>query len=509
MTTPAPSKANAAPKPSVTTVGTGLISALNNYQQQLFDLKLIEVADQYSIEFADSIIADASIVPPTGLDKALAVGAKGGTAAQQLLPNRQSMDPGSRARAASVGQQIVQFIDQVIRSSTYIQEQAVQTWDQSTGSWTTPKTKPAQQFAWFQVICNVQPLAYDNLRNDFAYKMNYLIVPFETPMLSTYFPSGKSRGVHKFYPYWFTGENNSILSFEQSYNAQWTQALTGTQPPDNRVIRINDYPDYVQRWRTNVYPASSQSNQGGDKLTMEPGANAADFLYSADLMTATVNIVGDPAWLPGAREVTKDTFSSDPFLSDGTINSVASDAYFAVSFNTPSDYNLSTGLIDPRVSDIGANGSTTVYRAVESTSVFKAGKFTQELKGTWVTHTDPIKNNVTTREPVVKPSAQSRQQQQTEQQLQTQKRAVDSQQSSLAKGVQQILNPVDASPNASDVELSGSPAYIEARKAGRTPEQALALARAASAAGTNNFQGTALPGIRTGPQKIVKDGNPG
>jgi hypothetical protein len=415
----------------------------------------------------------------------------------------------SRARAASVGQQIVQFIDQVIRGSTYIQEQAVQTWNQSTGSWTTPKTKPAQQFAWFQVLCNVQPLAYDNLRNDFAYKMNFLIVPFETPMLSTYFPSGKSRGVHKFYPYWFTGENNSILSFEQSYNAQWTQALTGTQPPDNRVIRVNDYTDYVQRWRTNVYPASSQSNQGGDKLTMEPGANAADFLYSADLMTATVNIVGDPAWLPGAREVTKDTFSSDPFLSDGTINSVASDAYFAVSFNTPSDYDLNTGLIDPRVSDPRANGSTTVYRAVESTSVFKAGKFTQELKGAWVTHTDPIKNNVTTREPVVKPSAQSRQQQQTDQQLQTQKRAVDSQQSGVAKGVQQILNPVDLPPAASDVELSGSPAYIQARRAGRTPEQALAIARAASAAGTNNFQGTALPGIRTGPQNIVKDGNPG
>ena len=68
---------------------------------------------------------------------------------------------------------------------------------------------------------------------------------------------------------------------------------------------------------------------------------------------------------------------------------------------------------------------------------------------------------------------------------------------------------MDAPPNASDVELSGSPAYIEARKAGRTPEQALAIARAASAAGTNNYQGTAGPGIRTGPQKIVKDGNPG
>ena len=490
MTTPAPSKANAAPKPSVTTVGTGLISALNNYQQQLFNLKLIEVADQYSIEFADSIIADASIVPPTGLDKALAVGAKGGTAAQQLLPNRQSMDPGSRARAASVGQQIVQFIDQVIRSSTYIQEQAVQTWDQSTGSWTTPKTKPAQQFAWFQVICNVQPLAYDNLRNDFAYKMNFLIVPFETPMLSTYFPSGKSRGVHKFYPYWFTGENNAILSFEQSYNAQWTQALTGTQPPDNRVERVNDYGDYVQRWRTNVYPASSQSNQGGDKLTMEPGANAADFLYSADLMTATVNIVGDPAWLPGAREVTKDTFSSDPFLSDGTINSVASDAYFAVSFNTPADYNLNTGLINPTdplsttFNASGINNSTTVYRAVESTSMFKAGKFTQELKGTWVTQEKSSKTNVITRESKVKADAGARNQSKVENANPPAPPPVET----YAQRRARLSNPFTG-------PASGLPLIDQARAALGIPPG-----------------GTSPSGQAVTPapvQRIVKDGNPG
>jgi hypothetical protein len=154
---------------------------------------------------------------------------------------------------------------------------------------------------------------------------------------------------------------------------------------------------------------------------MEPGANAADFLYSADLMTVTVNIVGDPAWLPGAREVTKDTFSSDPFLSDGTINTAASAAYFEVKFNTPADYDLATGLIDftnPESTTQNRrlkNNLSTLYYARESTSVFKAGKFTQELKGTWVTHTDPPKNT-TARESVVKvkPSAQSRKETQSQ-----------------------------------------------------------------------------------------------
>ena len=414
----APAKANNAPKPSVTTVGTGLVSALNNHQAVLKQRGLIEIEDQYAIEFADNIIAGASIVPPGTLDKSLAAGASGGTAAQQLLPNRQSMDPGSRGRAASVGQQIVQFIDEVIRSSTYIQEQSGQTWNQTAGTWSKEKRKTADQFAWFQVLCDVEQLEYDNLRNDFAYRMKFLIVPFETPMLSTYFPSGKYRGTHKSYAYWFTGENNSILSFEQSFNSQWTQAITGTLPPDNRVERVNDRTDFVQRWRTNVYPASSQSNQGGDKLTMEPGANAADFLYSADLMTVTVNIVGDPAWLPGAREVTKETFSSRPFLSDGTINTTASAAYFEVSFNTPADYNLNTGLIDftnqesTTTNRQQKNNISTLYYARESTSNFKAGKFTQVLKGTWVTHTG-TPPNVGAREPVVKRSAQSRKENQS------------------------------------------------------------------------------------------------
>jgi len=392
----APPKADAAPKPSTPTIGTGLVAELNRYQQELVQKKLVEVADVYEIKFADNIIAGASIVPSGGLDKALAVGATGGTAADQKLPNKQAMDPKSRARAASAGQQIVQFIDQVIRSSSYIQEQSGEIWNQSTGTW-NGRTKRAQQFAWFQIVCNVEQLVpYDNKRNDFAYKMTFTIVPYETPMLSTYFPSGRYRGVHKDYQYWFTGQNNSVLSFEQSYNGQWVQAITGNLPPDTRVLKYNDQPnnDLAQRWKTNVFPASSQSNQGGDKNTNEPGANAADFLYTADLMTAKIVILGDPAWLPSpvSQIVTDKSFTPDPFLYDGTVNSIASGAYFRITFNTPADYNLQTGLIDPTdtssttLNNQGVNTVSTIYKLQHSTSTFKGGKFTQELTGSWVTY---------------------------------------------------------------------------------------------------------------------------
>jgi hypothetical protein len=425
------------------------------------------------------------------------------------------MDPKSRARAASAGQQIVQFIDQVVRSSSYIQDQSGEIWNQSTGTW-EKSTARAQQFAWFQVLCNIDILGYDYKRKDHAYRMVFTVVPFETPMLSTYFPSGKYRGVHKSYQYWFTGENNSIISFEQSFNNQWTQAITGTTSPDIRVQKANfqTNPNYQETWKTNVFPASSQSNQGGDKNTNEPGANAADFLYTADLATAKITIVGDPAWLPSPLTdyVSPEMFTTSPFLADGTINSVASGAYFQITFNTPADYNLQTGLIDPSTAPSSTGNSntvSTVYVASKATHTFKNGKFTQELEGAWVTYDASIQTNAQssagreTKTPVDKAARQRQQQQET------QNKAVGSQQTTLGKGVQQILHPVDVPPTASDAELRGSPAYIEARKAGKTDPQALVIARSASAAGTNNYQGSAVSGIRTGPQRIVKDGNPG
>ena len=398
-TTSAPPNASAAPKPSKTTVGTGLMEALNNYQLTLLNNKnsagkpdpLIQIADQYEIIFADSIIADALMVPSKGLDKSLTAGATGGTAADQLLPNKQSMDPKSRARAASAGQQIVNFIDQVIRSSTYIQNQSTQVWNQSTGKF-QPQTRQqqAKQFAWFQVLCNIDILGYDYIRNDNAYRMTFYVVPYETPMLSSYFPSGQLRGVHKSYPYWFTGLNNSVLSFEQTLNNQWTQAITGTLSPTLNVQKTNFQTklDYNETWKRNVFPASGQSNQGGDKNTNEPGANAADFLYSSDLASAKITIVGDPAWLPAPDYIAFNAFTAQPFLQDGSINSIASGAYFDITFNTPADYNLQTGLIDSATAPSGQlnNSVTTRYVAKSATHIFKGGKFTQELEGAWIVY---------------------------------------------------------------------------------------------------------------------------
>jgi hypothetical protein len=393
----APTKANNAPKPSVNTIGTGLIAALNAEQLRLLNNRdangkpnpLIEIADIYEIKFVDDIIATAGMVPAGDFDKTLAGGSSNLTAAQQLLPNKQSVDPTVRTRAARAGQQIVQFIDQVIRSSNYIIGQANVVWNTQTQQWES-NGKPAQQFAWYNIVVQVQALGYDRKRRDHAYRMTFVVVPYETPMLSTFFPAGQFRGVHKNYNYWFTGQNTQVLQFEQSFNHQWTQAVTNDIPAQqNESRKVNTR----EQWKTQVFSASGQSSQGAEQRVYESGANAADFLYSSDLASVKLTVIGDPAWMPSPlMDTVEQSFTTSAFFPDGAINTQASSAYFSVAWNRPTDYNLQTGLLDPGTQNYfadrdkgiaGISREATTYVATKITHIFRGGRFTQEIEGQW------------------------------------------------------------------------------------------------------------------------------
>ena len=118
-----------------------------------------------------------------------------------------------------------------------------------------------------------------------------------------------------------------------------------------------------------------------------------DQLFSpTDLKECNMTIVGDPAWLQqgeGFAGFLKDNpYRFRAFLADGTINFDSQQILFEVAFNKPTDYNLSTGLANPN--GVGSYGSAAaagnaqisrVYIATECLSMFKEGRFTQNLKG--------------------------------------------------------------------------------------------------------------------------------
>ena len=525
-TTGAPLKASAAPKPSVTTSGTGLIAALNLYQQKLAEQHKDKgyVADIYEIKFVDSIIASASVVPPGPIDKAQSGDTPGTTAADQTLPEKQSVATTVRLQAAVAGQQIVQFIDQVIRNSNYITAQSAVFWNEKTQTW-DPNGKAAQQFSWFNIVVNAEQLDYDKSRNDFAYRMTFIVTPYQIPVQSEYFEPGEFRGVHKVYNYWFTGQNTQVLGYEQNFNKLWAQAITGTGTGNKQKTNSRE------QWKKHIFQNSNQSSQGAEnQKVFEPGANAADYLYTADLASVKLSVIGDPAWIqnPILNNITESTFSTAPFLPDGTVNITASGAYFEIAFNRPTDYDMQTGLLDPGKNNAfadrskGAAGVTqdaVSYVLTKVTSTFKSGKFSQDLEGSWL-QTDykkpadrgrVVKSTTANTAPQTR-AASSAAGTLANSTVVTKQDHVNMQQpnvSPLAGGIQQQLRPVTQTNDPTPAQLQSSPAYIQARRSGKTANEALILARQSFAEGTNNYSNSALPGIRTTGPNIVKDSNPG
>lgn len=387
----APSKADAAPKPSTTDQGTGLIAALNAYWGQLAKDKGF-IPDEYEIRFADPLLMNAKVAPPGPVDKSFAGGPPQQTAADELLPEKQNMSPGVRQRSATAGQQIVQFIDTVLRNSNYITDQQKVVWNGKTNTWEA-NGKPAQNFAWFNISCQAEQLQYNPTLNDFAYRLTYIIAPYQIPVLSEYFDNGGFRGVHKVYNYWFTGQNTQILEFEQAFNNAWTQALTS----DISVRAGNESTASLvnsrEQWKKRYMPASNQPRQGGDGKTFEAGANAADYLYTTDTATINLKILGDPAWIPPPTNIQAGQFTTSAFFPDGSINTSASAPYFEFAYNKPTDYDLNTGLMDPGQNNFRTNYVSTdaghaqqavSYTATAVKSIFRGGRFSQELSGTWL-----------------------------------------------------------------------------------------------------------------------------
>lgn len=394
-----PAKADAAPKPGATQVGTGLIAALNSYWGEIAKTKGI-IPDIYEIKFADPLLSNASVVAPGSvLDKSFVGGSLQVTAADELLSEKQNMSPTVRQKSATAGQQILQFIDTVLRNSAYITEQQKVTWNPRGNYW-QDAGKPAENFAWFNISCQAEQLQYDPIQNDFAYRITYIIAPYQVPVQSEYFDNSSFRGVHKVYNYWFTGQNTQVTNFEQNYNNAWTQSLTSDLAiragNESQASRVNSR----EQWKKRYMPASNQARQGGDGNTFEPGANAADYLYSVDTSTIVLNILGDPAWIPPPTNIQPGQFTTSPFFSDGSINFTASASYFEFAWNKPTDYDTTTGLMDPGQNNFGSSQTNYVvkrandkagiaqqaisYQATSVKSKFRSGKFTQELSGTWL-----------------------------------------------------------------------------------------------------------------------------
>jgi hypothetical protein len=388
-TVPAPQNLSSAPSNSQS-IRQGLFTALNQFQQNLVP-RIYEIADEYEIEFVGDAIANAKIAKggAESLDTGYSCSPIPRTPDQSLLGNL-SLDPTSRIDGIVAGTQIVQAIEAIVRNSTYIQDQQLYKYNEKTRKW-QPANNGARNLAWYKISFEVYPLGWDSKRNDYAYKMKYIVSPYRiNDAPPPYFPQPQFKGTHKIYEYWFTGNNTQVLEYVQDFNTQYTQVLSGSYA--NFLAKETQSVNTLQKY--NFSPNSNESNQQADTYVNEPAANLADYLYNpGDLNRVNLTIVGDPAWLQQGEAFAgqrPDNWNFSAFQPDGTINFDSQQVLFEVLFNKPVDYDLNTGLIDPGKNNFGSNRAANnagrarqsyIFAARTVENMFERGKFTQKLSG--------------------------------------------------------------------------------------------------------------------------------
>ena len=407
-TAPAPSNAAAAPT-AKKTLTQGLMGAMNEYQKSLVERGIFKIADEYSIEFQGipgvpaSAIADATLKPIGQVqDDKAKTGSPPPTTKDTKGLNQQtnSVDSVSQKFAITAGQMITQAIELTIRNSSYISNQQLVIL-QSDGTTIPNPNSRNKPVSWFIItmFATAQPGGIDPLRNDYAYKIKYVVRPFIPSNLnSKYFPVSKFNGIHKRYPYWFTGQNVAVLEYQETLNALYSITVSGNDPKNSVAAKTkeNFTSSATEIAKYNYAPRSNQTSQGQDGKINEPGANAADYLFSpGDLANAKVKIIGDPDWIQQGslfKEIKEGENKVEVltgFAPDGSISFETGDVLFEMVWQRPEDYNIDTGLADPYSGGYSGNANATkeavqsrTYYAVKVLSEFRGGKFEQTVEGT-------------------------------------------------------------------------------------------------------------------------------
>jgi phage anti-repressor protein len=312
--------------------------------------------DTYKIVISHPEIASSSVVPPGPTDRKSKPMSNSAQPAQRDS-DRQFVQNSAKTVSIVAGTSIVQFLDQAVQRSEYIYQQQtkIKSTDNNGKEIDVVQNTGGRAFAWYTINLQATPRGtqyFDAKRNDYAYDITYEIAPYGVNQVkSEYFPKGRFRGVQKRYAYWFTGENTSVLEFEQDFNYLYYITVNSRQAAPIPLATFN----YAVAEKRVFSPNSAQSNQGIEGNVNEPAANAADYLYSpGDQGRVNLTILGDPAWIAqgtvwsGVRSTRRSDYEQndvyfDAFLSDGTINYDAREVLFEIVFNTPRDYDLATG----------------------------------------------------------------------------------------------------------------------------------------------------------------------
>ena len=415
----------AAGQPSLNVPVKGLCQALNSIGFRLAnpqgqEVKSIEIPDEYQVVFASEKLRSAkTLIPEVDDSKQNSAGsATTGSAATKAENTRKNTSVSKYAKNFPIqqGQPIIQWLDFMIRNSDYIKNQAAFTIKESADAdiqgdedYYGKKITSQTPVRWYKITPFNTILGFDKLRQVYAQKITYVISDYDIISARTpYFKRAPWRGPDKLYNYTFTGQNTSILNYEQEFNALYIQtfgfgAALDSDPARQKATAAGQVsPSFAFR------VVAGASKQGSLGQSTDPAARAADGIYSpTDFFKVKIRIIGDPDFLfqdyyniNQALSVKKKPTESSSGNNTFALNTNGGQLYFQVTFLTGDDYDLTEGIVkvEPRAGFV--RRQSNAYELVQVVSEFQNGRFTQELHGLLLADVDPdqafVKGDYTT-----------------------------------------------------------------------------------------------------------------
>jgi hypothetical protein len=374
---------------------TSLFQTMNNNLSKLKDAGSREFPDVYAVRwlgFGVDNIKNATLKSAANPDKKASAPSSANNASQvtDAVGQKATYDKQKIKISITQGTSILQAIQQIIKQSSYLEDaletlyKSEETPNEDTASPDVVEQKDTPALRWYNVSTEIEVIGFDTKINDFAYKITYVIQPYDTPAAVS--PNGRTTkyyGPHKRYEYWYTGKNKEILSYEQqydntffnvTYNANGDPAASGGNAT---IAQLSGKP--TNEVKTGRLSPGTESQNTYMTSLYDPGAYAQ----------AKIQILGDPDYLmretaPGINEVYQQFYGSDGF----TINPNGGQVFIEIAFNEGIDYDITKGTLDLNESiffwDYPDNVKSKIkgvsYQVRECESVFKGGKFTQTLQ---------------------------------------------------------------------------------------------------------------------------------
>jgi hypothetical protein len=373
---------------------SGVISRLNKEEQSLKDSNSVEIPNEYDVKFVGpegdiSLIKDAVFYNESDkIKKNWPMSLiKNTSGSNQYVALKSEPDSSKRILAFSKDISIMQVVESTIKQSTYLYDALRQIYDSEIELTNNKKSKPEinenpRVIKWYNLTADVKCKGWDKKRNDWAYKITYLIQPYDTPCILSPFVKNVSNyyGPHKRYDFYYTGKNSEILSYSHAINNQWLNA-EATLPKSNG----ND--DGTST------PNVSNKLTGGDRtgkvdIGLEAQNNFVNNLYDPkSWVNARIQILGDPDFLIRENAADINDVYRQYYGSDFTINANSGQVFIEIDFKEGVDYDHSKGLMNINeqltfwryTDDVKqyVNGVSYMVLSVEST--FSRGKFVQNL----------------------------------------------------------------------------------------------------------------------------------